>query len=259
MKFRVDGLMVYFPYTYVYPEQYNYMLSLKKSIDSGGACVLEMPSGTGKTICLLALVVAYKFADPTKVSKIVYCSRTIPEIEKTVEELRRLLAYIEQHWEPTDQLTETEEAAERGNNQEEGGEADAEIDDSESDLVNVTDDGDEEIGPGRPSKQRRTRTGARAGSSSGSATADLEKPTKRFLGMALSSRRNLCVHQRVSQAGPGTTVDAECQKLIAPWNRRQHLQTQFQDELADLGSSSSSSSGGLRSRLSANEQCMYYE
>lgn len=46
MRLMVDGLEVYFPYEYIYPEQYAYMLELKKAIDAKGHCLLEMPSGT---------------------------------------------------------------------------------------------------------------------------------------------------------------------------------------------------------------------
>ena len=34
-------------------EQYEYMRALKQSLDAGGHCLLEMPTGTGKTVCLL--------------------------------------------------------------------------------------------------------------------------------------------------------------------------------------------------------------
>lgn len=30
----MDGLLVYFPYDYIYPEQYAYMLELKKTLDA---------------------------------------------------------------------------------------------------------------------------------------------------------------------------------------------------------------------------------
>uniref|UniRef100_A0A8C2ZKQ7 ERCC excision repair 2, TFIIH core complex helicase subunit n=1 Tax=Cyclopterus lumpus TaxID=8103 RepID=A0A8C2ZKQ7_CYCLU len=52
-----------------------------------------MPSGTGKTISLLSLIVAYQKVFPLEVSKLIYCSRTVPEIEKVVEELRKLMEY----------------------------------------------------------------------------------------------------------------------------------------------------------------------
>ncbi|GLH11507.1 Regulator of telomere elongation helicase 1 homolog [Gryllus bimaculatus] len=95
MKLTVDGLLVYFPYDYIYPEQYAYMLELKRAIDAKGHCLLEMPSGTGKTVSLLSLIVAYMMAHPLDVSKLIYCSRTVPEIEKCIEELKKLLAYYE--------------------------------------------------------------------------------------------------------------------------------------------------------------------
>ncbi|KAL3275707.1 hypothetical protein HHI36_020456 [Cryptolaemus montrouzieri] len=95
MKLSVDGLIVYFPYDYIYPEQYAYMCELKKAIDAKGHCLLEMPSGTGKTTTLLSLVVAYMLDRPFDVRKLIYCSRTVPEIEKVMEELKKLLDYYE--------------------------------------------------------------------------------------------------------------------------------------------------------------------
>lgn len=72
-----------------------------------------MPSGTGKTVSLLALIVSYqqvgtfpfvsnrtqKWLTPNKHKfyptkrKLIYCSRTVPEIEKALSELKRLMAY----------------------------------------------------------------------------------------------------------------------------------------------------------------------
>ncbi|KAG8536726.1 hypothetical protein GDO81_025787, partial [Engystomops pustulosus] len=60
-----------------------------------GHGVLEMPSGTGKTVSLLSLIVAYQRMYPLEVTKLIYCSRTVPEIEKVVEELRKLIDYIQ--------------------------------------------------------------------------------------------------------------------------------------------------------------------
>ncbi|KAH3920147.1 general transcription and DNA repair factor IIH helicase subunit XPD [Parastagonospora nodorum] len=92
MLFHIDGLPVLFPYPSVYPEQYAYMCDLKKTLDQGGHCVLEMPSGTGKTISLLSLIVAYQQHYPEK-RKLIYCSRTMSEIEKALAELKNLMKY----------------------------------------------------------------------------------------------------------------------------------------------------------------------
>ncbi|XP_015429022.1 PREDICTED: TFIIH basal transcription factor complex helicase XPD subunit [Dufourea novaeangliae] len=99
MKISVDGLLVYFPYDYIYPEQYAYMLELKRGLDAKGHCLLEMPSGTGKTITLLSLIVAYMLEHPLNITKLIYCSRTVPEIEKVIEELKKLMEYYEKETE----------------------------------------------------------------------------------------------------------------------------------------------------------------
>lgn len=93
MKLNIDGLLVYFPYEYVYPEQYLYMRELKQTLDAKGHGALEMPSGTGKTTTILSLVVAYLREHPGKLQKLVYCTRTVPEMEKVLEEMRRLDEY----------------------------------------------------------------------------------------------------------------------------------------------------------------------
>lgn len=92
MKFFIDELPVLFPYPRVYPEQYAYMCDLKKTLDAGGHCVLEMPSGTGKTVSLLSLIVAYQQHYPEH-RKLIYCSRTMSEIEKALAELKALMKF----------------------------------------------------------------------------------------------------------------------------------------------------------------------
>lgn len=94
MRFKIEGLTVYFPYEYIYPEQYDYMVDLKRSLDAKGHCLLEMPTGTGKTITLLSLITSYMLANPS-VGKLIYCTRTVHEMEKVLEELRKLQAYQE--------------------------------------------------------------------------------------------------------------------------------------------------------------------
>lgn len=146
MKLNVDGLLVYFPYDYIYPEQFLYMQELKRTLDAKGHCVLEMPSGTGKTVSLLSLIIAYMRANPLDVTKMIYCSRTVPELEKVVEEMRGLLDYY---------IQETGEVP-------------------------------------------------------------------NFLGLALSSRKNMCVHPEVSKERDGKLVDGRCHQLTASFVRNRH-------------------------------------
>ncbi len=118
------------------------MLELKRALDAGGHACLEMPSGTGKTITLLSLIVAYMRQRPGKVAKLVYASRTIPEIEKVLEELKKLLKHIK------DNEQEHEEGL-------------------------------------------------------------------RVVGLALSSRKNLCCNPDVAKEREGKVVDAKCHALVA--------------------------------------------
>ncbi|KAJ3256386.1 DNA-dependent ATPase of the nucleotide excision repair factor 4 complex [Boothiomyces macroporosus] len=119
------------------------MRDIKRTLDAQGHSLLEMPSGTGKTISLLSLIVAYQMHYPEK-RKLIYCSRTVPEIEKALEELKRLISY-------------------------------------------------------RESMGKK----------------------EQFLGIGLTSRKNLCVHPEVSKEKQGVVTDAKCRNLTAPWIRNQ--------------------------------------
>ncbi|XP_039260407.1 general transcription and DNA repair factor IIH helicase subunit XPD-like isoform X2 [Styela clava] len=126
------------------------MLELKKTLDAKGHGVLEMPSGTGKTVTLLSLILAYHLENPQSVGKLIYCSRTVPELEKVVEELQRLLLYYKST-----------------------------------------------IG---------------------------EAP--RILGLALSSRKNLCINADVKKHQYGKEVDSHCHSLTASFVRQRHQQNE---------------------------------
>ena len=52
-----------------------------------------MPCGTGKTVTILSFLLAYKKAHPASLEKIIYCTRTVPELTKVVEELRDLVQF----------------------------------------------------------------------------------------------------------------------------------------------------------------------
>ncbi|ELA42799.1 DNA repair helicase (rad3) [Vittaforma corneae ATCC 50505] len=99
MRFLIDGVPIYFPYEKIYPEQLKYIKSLLKSIQTPGHVLIEMPSGTGKTVALLSCTVSYQLHMKAKgvPFKIVYCSRTLPEIDKALKELRSLVEYIKKH------------------------------------------------------------------------------------------------------------------------------------------------------------------
>ena len=49
-----------------------------------------MPTGTGKTVCVLSLVTSYQLAHP-EMGKLIYCTRTVPEMTQCLAELKRIM------------------------------------------------------------------------------------------------------------------------------------------------------------------------
>nr|AIL94188.1 DNA-repair protein complementing XP-D cells [Brachionus koreanus] len=120
------------------------MKELKMTLDAEGHGVLEMPSGTGKTVTLLSLIVAYILQYPEKLVKLVYCSRTVPEIEKAIGELKRLVEFYKQ---------------------------------------------------------------------------ETNQPDLKFLGLSLSSRKNLCINPEANKSNVGKEVDNKCMNMTASFVR----------------------------------------
>ncbi|SOV14514.1 DNA repair helicase RAD3, putative [Plasmodium sp. gorilla clade G2] len=90
--FKLDDVEVFFPYDYIYPEQYAYMKYLKKTLDSEGHCVLEMPTGTGKTVAIFSLITSYQYHKKDE-GKFIFCTRTVAEMEKSLIELKKVIQY----------------------------------------------------------------------------------------------------------------------------------------------------------------------
>jgi len=120
-------------------------------------------------VCLLALITSYQLAHPTT-GKLIYCSRTISEIEKTIHELKTVIAYRDAHW---------------------GAPANGKGSPSYwSDSGNANGNG----------------SGSRSGGGNGvlhnhahedgTQNGDNNNLPPKFLALALSSRANLCIHPR---------------------------------------------------------------
>ncbi|OII73955.1 DNA repair related protein [Cryptosporidium ubiquitum] len=92
VRFFIEELEVFFPYENVYPEQLEYMKYLKQILDAHSHGVLEMPTGTGKTVTLLSFITSYQLVHPN-MGKLIYCTRTVPEMEKALQELKIVIEY----------------------------------------------------------------------------------------------------------------------------------------------------------------------
>lgn len=94
MRFDLDGLLVHFPYAAIYPKQHTYMGELKRTLDAHGHALLKMPMSMGKTAVLISLITSYALANPTHPLHLIYCTRTVHEMVKTLVELCLLFAHL---------------------------------------------------------------------------------------------------------------------------------------------------------------------
>ena len=144
---------------------------------------------------LLSLILAYQYHKQGGKGKLVYCTRTVQEMDKVVEELRRVMAFREKTI-----LEQVKRQVRRVTEEEEKGQSGLRTD------VDMTAEEDGSAG---------------AGAAEGS---PLSVRDPRILGVCLSSRRNLCIHSEVSSFDNRNKVDALCRNLTASFIREQHAQ-----------------------------------
>jgi DNA excision repair protein ERCC-2 len=242
MKFDLDGLTVYFPYSRIYLEQYQYMRSLKQTLDAGGHCLLEMPTGTGKTVSLLSLITSYQLANDC--GKLVYCTRTVPEMNSVMEELGTVLSYREEVL-----------------RMEREGEVAAAADTTSSDInTNSANSSSSTSTKKRPRIYRNNKLGPAPHNNGAGGTS--------VLALCLSSRRNMCIHETVLKESDREGIDAACRSLTAPWalekaKRSDSSTCPYYDGFQSAGEATSMPSGvydleQLKRWGKAKQWCPYY-
>ncbi|GAW83133.1 DNA repair helicase [Plasmodium gonderi] len=127
-RYTINDVEVYFPYE-LYDCQYNYMLSVLNALKKKENAILESPTGTGKTLCLLCASISYlvdvlekkgafseninitenkknitfdfkenensssspkKIVPPSDFPKIIYASRTHSQLKQVIKELKNV-------------------------------------------------------------------------------------------------------------------------------------------------------------------------
>jgi DNA excision repair protein ERCC-2 len=192
MKFWLDDVLVYFPFKLLYTEQKEYMEGLKKILDKGGHGIIEMPTGTGKTVSLLSFILSYQLAHPLQYRKLVYCTRTFAELEKTIEELKLVVDYIQAEF-----TEEDEERIRKIIEQKTSEESKKQVENLEEEKVIKKKGWKPKTAP----VKSRVFT------------------AKNILAIGMSARRALCVHPEVSKFTEREKVDAECFERTAKWKR----------------------------------------
>ncbi|KAF8821311.1 Dna excision repair helicase [Cardiosporidium cionae] len=218
VRLQLEELVVHFPYDFIYPEQYAYMIYLKRILDAKGHGVLEMPTGTGKTVSLFSLITSYQLAHPST-GKLIYCTRTVPEMEKALLELRRVMEYRIQEIE--------KEERKKSSTLSSGTSAEGER--AEKSPVSSF----------RPAPRSLVPIDTKlAATGSAEKFAEMHRAealSKGYiLAVGLSARRNMCVHPDVAHLADREKIDEHCRKLTAPWIRQKLLFTPHEEsEISD--------------------------
>lgn len=180
------------------------MRSLKQTLDAGGHCLLEMPTGTGKTVSLLSLITSYQLANDC--GKLVYCTRTVPEMNSVMEELGVVLSYREE------MLRIEEEERNRNNNV---------VVDRSSTMVDVEDAVDpvvaDDVNNPSNNKNKKKRPRVYRNNKLGPAPHNGGAGGTSVLALCLSSRRNMCIHERVLKESDREGIDSACRSMTAGW------------------------------------------
>lgn len=230
MRFRLDDLEVFFPYERMYLEQYQYMRSIKQALDAEGHALLEMPTGTGKTVCLLSLITSYQYANPSA-GKLVYCTRTVPEMNAVMEELGTVLAYRAKELGcRNDDRTVLQTENGHGPGRTGNGFAVQDVDMEDSVRPTVTSSG---TGASTMADEEKTAVSTKRGQKRPRMYNRRKAPSNKNLGpisnnghgaggsgvlaLCLSSRRNMCIHERVLHESDREAVDAACRSMTASW------------------------------------------
>ena len=90
MKYEIEGVDVEFPFE-AYPCQIKFMEANIRALLNTANAILESPTGTGKTLCLLCSTIAYQLhlrRKEGKTFKIFYSSRTHAQLTQVIKELR---------------------------------------------------------------------------------------------------------------------------------------------------------------------------
>jgi Rad3-related DNA helicase len=193
----------------------------------------------------LSLITSYQYANPGA-GKLVYCTRTVPEMNAVMEELGVVLAYRAKELNQSMYNHNNEGNKNQGINENKtrrNGAGDGSFSTDIEDIGSygiLNNDGPNNIVSSNNSNQPATMT---SDTSNNPNTANKNRRNKRTykrkqpsnsnlgpisnnglgaggsgaLALCLSSRRNMCIHERVLHESDREAVDAACRSMTASW------------------------------------------
>ena len=87
---QIDDLDVIFPYKYIYPEQRDFMIQMKLSLDTKCPSVIEVPPGIGRVETIFSVYLSY-MQSHEKFGPIVYVSNTYQNYLRAFESFKTIV------------------------------------------------------------------------------------------------------------------------------------------------------------------------
>ncbi|KYN98640.1 DNA repair helicase RAD3, putative [Plasmodium reichenowi] len=233
--FKLDDVEIFFPYDYIYPEQYAYMKYLKKTLDSEGHCVLEMPTGTGKTVAIFSLITSYQYHKKDE-GKFIFCTRTVAEMEKSLIELKKVIEYR------IDVMKQRK--VEKLKNEKDDVNDDVNNDDVNNDDVNNDVINNDDVNNGVVIKNDEEGGGNNSLDGSNENVKEYNNhddhinylkefgENSEILAIGISARRCMCINDKVLLKHEREKIDEECRKLTATFIReKKYINNKIDNEI----------------------------
>ena len=96
MKIKLDDLDVYFPFKHIYPEQLEYLLTLKSIFAKASTnSFIQVPPALAQAVCFFSFYVSTYLKNSATIPRVVYSAKSTTEVEHAMSGLKFVVDYIE--------------------------------------------------------------------------------------------------------------------------------------------------------------------
>ena len=198
--------------------------------------------------------------------KLVYCTRTVPEMNSVMEELGTVLSYRSEQLKLDGNDGEDGDTGDGVSNTPRGLlESDAASSGGDVDMTNAsTETSTSTSSPSsQPQRKKRKRIYGPKKKTNKMGPSNETKGAggNGTLALCLSSRRNMCVNERVLRESDRESIDAACRSLTAPWalERAKKKRGGSQAEGIPLEEEAATSSSQQQQQAGDVQTCTYYD
>ena len=199
--------------------------------------------------------------------KLVYCTRTVPEMNSVMEELGTVLSYRSEQLkldgndgEDGDDAGDGVSNTPRGLLESDAASSGGDVDMTNASTETTTSTSSPSSQPQRK-KRKRIYGPKKKTNKMGPSNETKGAGGNGTLALCLSSRRNMCVNERVLRESDRESIDAACRSLTAPWalERAKKKRGGSQAEGIPLEEEAATSSSQQQQQAGDVQTCTYYD